>query len=379
MLPPLSIGQPLVLDHMKATEKFTRPAPRYTEASLVKKLEEMGIGRPSTYAPTISTIQKRQYVVKEARQGKERDYQELTLKDAKIQHQKLVEITGAEKSKLFPTNTGMIVTDFLVAHFPNIIDFSFTAQVEEQFDSIANGQTVWNKMIQEFYRSFHETVVDTKENVERSSVGTARVLGTHPKTGKEISAKLGKFGPYVQLGSNDDEEKPSYASLRHGQYLENITIEDALELFKLPRRVGEFEGKDITAAIGKFGPYVRHDGKFVSLGKEMDPLTIDEATAVQLIKDKREADAKKLIKEFDQEPELKVLNGRWGPYISFKKSNYKIPKETNAEELTYEACIELIENQPPPRGKGKAPAKKTASAPKAKSTKAAKAPSKKKS
>ena len=346
MLPPLSEGQELDLNHILATERFSRPPSRFTEASLVKKLEENGIGRPSTYAPTISTIQKRNYVVKEAREGVERKYMELMLAKGQVSEKENTEITGADKNKLFPTNTGMVVNDFLVNYFPSIVDYSFTAKVEEQFDSIASGKVVWNEMINSFYSGFHSTVEEADKNLTRGDAGTTRKLGVHPESGKEMFAKIGKYGPYVQIGTQEDEEKPQYASLRKGQYLDKITLEEALELFKLPRDVGEFEGKKIVAAIGRFGPYVRHDGKFVSLGKELDPHTVDEQTAIELIKAKREADAKKLIKEFDEEPDLKVLNGRWGPYISFKKKNFKIPKGTEAEELTYEECIEIIEKAP---------------------------------
>jgi len=355
MLPPLQIGQILDMREVRGVERFTRHPARYTEASLVKKLEEQGIGRPSTYAPTISTIIKRNYVVKEDREGYERKYNELLLEEGQLQEHELTETTGSERNKLFPTNTGMVVNDFLVKFFPSIVDYSFTAKVEEQFDEIASGKIVWNEMIRQFYGDFHNKVVDTEKNTDRSDAGTTRSLGTDPKTGKEIFAKLGRYGPYVQLGSSEDEEKPTYASLRKGQLLEKITLEDALELFKLPRQVGTFEDKVITAAIGRFGPYIRHDNKFVSLGKEHDPLSVDENTAIELIKAKREADAKKHIKSFEEEPDLKVLNGRWGPYISFKKKNYKIPKdsETEPKDLTYAQVMEIIEKAPEKKGRGK--------------------------
>ncbi|UZR93680.1 type I DNA topoisomerase [Chondrinema litorale] len=360
MLPPLDKGQVLELNNLRATERFSRPPARYTEASLVKRLEEKGIGRPSTYAPTISTIQKRNYVIKEQREGVERKYNELVLADSKIDENVLTEITGAEKNKLFPTNMGMVVNDFLTKNFSNIVDYSFTAKVEEQFDSIASGKIVWNDMINSFYSGFHTTVEDADKNLTRSDAGTTRKLGEHPESGKEMFVKIGKYGPYVQIGTQEDEEKPLYASLRKGQYMDKITLEEALELFKLPRDVGEFEGKKVVAAIGRFGPYVRHDGKFVSLGKELDPHTVDLDTAIELIKAKREADAKKLIKEFEQDADLKVLNGRWGPYISFKKKNYKIPKGTEAESLTYEKCIEIIESTPDKKSGGGGKKKKTA-------------------
>lgn len=360
ILPPLSIGQHLDLKSMLAKEGFTRHPPRYTEASLVKKLEEMGIGRPSTYAPTISTIQKRNYVEKDAREGHERISIECTLENGEIKRHEAVEITGAEKNKLFPTNTAMVVNDFLVDHFPNVIDYNFTADVEQQFDEIAEGKTVWNQMIDSFYGGFHSTV-EKSADLDRSTVNQAREVGIDPKSGKMIYAKHGKFGAYVQIGELvEGEEKPQYASLRHGQFLDNVTLEDALELFKLPREVGVFEDKPIVAAIGRFGPYVRHDGKFASIKKEQDPLTITEDEAIQLILEKREADANKYIKTFDEDPEAFVLNGRYGPYIKFGKKNVKIPKDMVPEELTYEQCKELAEKAPEKKGRGgrKAAAKK---------------------
>ncbi|MEN7546679.1 type I DNA topoisomerase [Rapidithrix thailandica] len=361
MLPPLNIGQELSLDHMKATERFTRPAARFTEASLVKQLEEMGIGRPSTYAPTISTIQKRGYAIKESKEGKPRNYQEMILTDNEIKESQKTEITGREKNKLFPTNIGMVVNDFLNKYFPNIVDYSFTAKVEEQFDQIAQGETIWNEMLKGFYKGFHETVEQTKSNANKEA--TQRVLGTDPKSGKPISVKLGKFGPYAQIGTMEDEEKPQYASLRKDQYIESITLEEALELFKLPREIGSFEDKPVLAAIGKFGPYIRHDNKFVSLGKEHDPHTVELDVAIELIKAKREADAKKTIKVFDENPDVKILNGRWGPYISYQKKNYKIPKDTEAASLSLEDCMKIIETPPAKKAK-----KKTTTS-KAKSTK----------
>ena len=362
ILPPLSIGQQLELRSMLAKEGFTRHPARYTEASLVKKLEEMGIGRPSTYAPTISTIQKRQYVEKEEREGHERISIECKLENGEINRHDAIEITGAEKNKLFPTNTAMVVNDFLVDHFPNVVDFHFTADVEQQFDDIAHGKTEWNKMIDSFYGGFHATV-EKSADLDRATVNQAREVGTDPKSGKMIYAKHGKYGAYVQIGELiEGEEKPQYASLRHGQFLDNITLEDALELFKLPREVGLFEEKPMVAAIGRFGPYIRHDGKFVSIKKEQDPHTITEDEAVQLILDKREADANKFIKTFDEDEEVSVLNGRWGPYIKFGKKNVKIPKDMVPEELTYEQCKELAEKAPEKKGRGgkKAAAKKPA-------------------
>jgi DNA topoisomerase-1 len=386
MLPPLNIGQLLNLDTLKATQRFTRAKARYTEASLVKALEEMGIGRPSTYAPIISTVQKRGYVVKESRDGKKRQYRELTLKKNNIATLDKTEITGAEKNKLFPTDMGKIVNDFLVKFFPNIVNLSFTASVEKKFDEIANGTKQWNAMIGEFYGGFHadvEKVVD----IDYSTRDLARDLGTDPKTGKKIIARMARYGAVVELvGNEDDEEdKSKFASLLQGQSLDKITFEEALDLFKLPRDVGMFENKKIVAAIGRFGPYLRHDGKFVSLKKEdnHDPYTVNEVTAIQLIKEKREADAKKIIRLFDERPEVQVLNGRWGAYIKFEKANVKLPKEykdpEKAAELTLEQCLAIIEKdpkanaKPPVKAKAKAkPKAKAKAAPKKRVTKAKK-------
>ncbi|MGV3504164.1 MAG: type I DNA topoisomerase [Adhaeribacter sp.] len=353
MLPPLAIGQPLQLSRMQATERYSRPAPRYTEASLVKKLEEMGIGRPSTYAPTISTVQKRGYVEKDNREGKERKYKVLTLSQDEVSTETKTEIAGAEKAKLFPTDMAMVVNDFLVDYFPNIIDYSFTAKVEEEFDEIAAGHQQWDQMIGNFYGAFHETV-ESGHNIERSAVSGARDLGTDPNTGKKVSARLGRFGPFVQLGEENEEktEKPVYASLRKGQFLESITLEDALELFKLPRVVGNFEDKDMTAAIGRFGPFIRHDSKFYSLPKHLDPFTVTGEEAIEIIQAKRKADAEKLIKAFDENPEVQVLNGRFGPYIVVGKKNVKIPKGKEPAGLSLEECLELAAATPdkPARG-----------------------------
>ena len=357
MLPPLKEGQSLDLNDLVAKEGFSRPPARYTEASLVKKLEEMGIGRPSTYAPTISTIQKRDYVLKDNREGTPRDYKELTLKSDSISSIVKTEMTGAEKQKLFPTNTAMVVNDFLVDHFPKIIDFQFTANVEQEFDEIANGKLGWEDMLDSFYGDFHSDV-ETTSQIERSQTGSQRELGTDPKTGKTISVKLGKFGAYVQLGEMvEGEEKPTFASLRHGQLMENITLEDALELFKLPRTVGELDGEPITAAVGRFGPYVRHNGQFASLKPDQDPLTISEEEAVELILAKREADANKYIKTFDEDDTMFVLNGKYGAYIKAGKKNVKIPKDMVPEDLTYEQCKELADKAPEKKG-GKRFAKK---------------------
>lgn len=365
-LPPLTIGQILTLDELIAKQIFSRHPPRFTEASLVKKLEEMGIGRPSTYAPTITTVQKRGYVVKEIREGVERRYNVYTLKNDEIIKREDSEITGAEKNKLFPTNTAMIVNDFLVEHFPDITDYSFTSDIEQEFDEIANGKLQWQKMIGNFYKPFHKKVTIT-EKVERSSVGKSKELGMDPKTGKNVYAKLGKFGAYVQIGENPDDnggEKPKFASLRPGQFIENMTLADAMELFKMPRDMGLFEEKPVVVAIGRFGPYVLHDKKFVSIPKDIDPYTIVPEKAIELIEAKRVLDANRLIKAFPEDPDMQILNGRFGPYIKAGKKNVKIPKGKVPAELTYEECFTLAANAPEKRGRwGRAAAAKPAQAP----------------
>ena len=339
ILPPLSKGQALELREMHATERYSRPPARYTEASLVKKLEELGIGRPSTYAPTISTVQNRGYVVKEDREGKVRNYQFLSLRDGQIVTETKTENTGAEKAKLFPTDIGAIVNDFLVEHFKGIVDFHFTAKVEKEFDEIAQGLKDWTKMLEGFYGPFHSEVENTLQNAERANGG--RELGIDPASGKKISVRIGRFGPFVQIGDAEDEEKPRYASLRSGQMLESISLEEALDLFKLPKKVGSFEDLDMTVAIGKFGPYIRHNNAFYSLPKEVDPFDVDEAQAIEIIADKRKRDAEKLIKVFEENPEARIENGRWGPYIKFGKLNIKIPKDKTPESLTYAEVAEL--------------------------------------
>ncbi len=350
MLPSLSIGQVIHLKELLAKEVFTHHPPRYTEANLVKRLEEMGIGRPSTYAPTISTIQKRAYVEKESREGYEREYIECRLLNGQISRRKATEITGTEKNKLFPTNTAMVVNDFLVDHFPNVIDYSFTADVEQQFDDIAHGKTEWNKMIDSFYGKFHSTVVDT-QNIDRAEVNQAREIGKDPASGKTIYVKHGKYGAYVQIGELvEGEKKPKHASLKHGQLLDNITLEDALELFRLPREIGEFEDSMMVAAVGRYGPYIRHDGKFVSIKKGQDPLTISAEEAIELIREKRK-DANKYIKTFAKDNTVFVLNGKYGPYIRFGKKNVPIPNGKKPEELTFEECKELAEKAPDKKGR----------------------------
>ena len=342
LLPVVNKGENLECNSIQAVERFTYYPPRYTEASLVKKLEELGIGRPSTYAPTISTIQNRGYVVKEDRPGKDREYISYTLYNNQIKETKKKEITGAEKKKLFPNDIGIVVNDFLADNFNEIVNYNFTASVEEEFDEIANGKLSWSKMIDKFYKPFHKTVESTLETSSRS-VGE-RILGDDPVTGKPITAKIGPYGPMVQIGSKDDEDKPKFASLQRGQHLETITLEEALELFKLPRDLGQYEDKKVVVSIGRFGPYVRHDSKFISLKKEDNPYKIELERAIELIEEKREKDRLKTIKIFEEDKDLQILNGRWGPYIVYKKKNYRIPKGTKAESLTLKQCMEIVKS-----------------------------------
>ncbi|MDX2191169.1 MAG: type I DNA topoisomerase [Bacteroidota bacterium] len=344
-LPPLNIGQMLNLAEMNATQRFSRPAPRYSEAALVKKLEEMGIGRPSTYAPTITTIIKRNYVVKENREGKERAYQLLSLKNNKITTQTKTEIYGADKSKLFPTDLAMVTNDFLTQHFDSVVDFSFTANVEKEFDHIAEGKMDWVNMLHGFYDKFHKTI-ETSETISRKEVSATRLLGEHPTTKEPLYVKLGKYGAYVQKGENEDVSgvKPVYANLKKGQLIESLSLEEALELFKLPRESGHYEDKPMKVAVGKFGPYIQHDGKFYSLAKTDDPLIVTEERCIAIIEDKRKTESERLIKEFNAE--VKVLNGRYGPYIVVGKKNVKIPKDRKPEELTLDECLKLAETTP---------------------------------
>ncbi len=342
LLPPLKENQKLNYDFIEASERYTHYPPRYTEASLVRKLEELGIGRPSTYAPTISTIQNRGYVTKEDRSGTERVYNYLLLKENNINEEKKIEITGAEKGKLFPNNIGMVVNDFLVENFKNILDYNFTANVEKEFDEIANGKLDWTKMIGKFYSKFHPIVEQTIETTKKST--GEKILGIDPESGKQISVKIGRYGPVAQIGDSNEEEKPKFAPLQKNQLIETITLEEALNLFNLPRKIGDYENKEIIAAIGRFGPYVRHDNKFYSLKKNIDdPYTIELDRAIELIEEKKEKDRNKIIKIFKEDKELMVLNGRWGPYITHKKLNFKIPKGTEAATLTFNDCMTIIE------------------------------------
>lgn len=347
LLPPMKENSLLGFKTIEAIQRFTTPSARFTEASLVKKMEELGIGRPSTYAPTISTIQNREYVIKESREGQKREITTLTLSAEDLQNiakKTQKENFGSEKAKLFPTDIGSIVNDFLEQHFINIMDYNFTANVEKEFDEIALGNTNWTEMISKFYGPFHQRVENTMETSERSK--GEKLLGEDPATGKPISVKIGRFGPMVQLGSAEEEEKPKFASLLKGQSIETITLEEAIDLFKLPRTLGLFEDSEVTVAIGKFGPYARHNNKFYSLQKEDDPLTVTISSAIDLILAKREEEKNRIILEFSEEPDLQVLNGRYGPYIAYKKKNYKIPKSKTPAELTLEECMEIIKNAP---------------------------------
>lgn len=355
ILPDLKIGASVDVISIIARERFTKHPPRYVEASLVKKLEELGIGRPSTYAPTISTIQKRGYVEKIEREGVEREYLLYTLQENEIKKETATEITGRERNKLSPTDIGMVVTDFLMEHFGDIMDYNFTAEVEEEFDDIAKGLKEWTEMIRRFYDPFHDTVNETLEHSERAS--GERYLGVDPKSNEKVIVRIGRYGPMAQIGSTDGEEKAKFASLLPHQSIETITLEEALDLFKLPRTLGEFEDKEVKANIGRFGPYVQHNGKFVSL-KEDDPMEISLKRAIEVIKEKRIEDAKKIIKTFPEDDSMQLLNGRWGPYLKIGKNNFKLPKDIEVEKLTYEECIEISKNQPQKRTTKKRATKK---------------------
>lgn len=341
-LPPLRQGEKLDMQECDAVQRFTQHPPRYSEAMLVRKLEELGIGRPSTYAPTISTIQNRDYVEKGNKEGEKRDITTISLKNGVVDESVKTETFGSEKGKLIPTDVGMVVNDFLMQYFPDIMDYNFTANVEEKFDHIAEGQTKWNDEIEKFYEIFHPEVEKISNLRLEHKVGE-RVLGVDPKTGKEVSVKIGRFGPLVQLGSADSDEKPQFASLLKGQSVNDITLDDALKLFELPRTIGEHEGKEVVAGVGRFGPYIKYDGKFVSIPKDLSPQTITLEEALELIKNKADAEKKKVVKTFAEEPEMEILNGPYGVYIAYKKKNYKIPKGTDAESLTVEDCKKIIE------------------------------------
>ncbi|GAB6011429.1 type I DNA topoisomerase [Viscerimonas tarda] len=361
LLPPVKVQDRLLMQRATATERFTQRPARYSEASLVRKLEELGIGRPSTYAPTISTIQNREYIEKSNIEGVERKYNVLSLEKGKISDKNKTEVAGADKNKLIPTDIGMVVNDFLTQYFPNILDYNFTASVEKEFDYVADGKEDWTKMIDRFYKVFHPVVDETMSVQTDHKVGE-RVLGNDPKTGQPVSVKIGRFGPMVQMGTTGDDEKPTFASLQKNQSLSTITLEEALKLFDLPRNVGEFEGKDMVVAVGRFGPYVRHNSQFVSLPKTFDPYSITGDEAIALILEKRKKDSEKLIKTFDEDADIQILNGRYGPYISYQKSNYKIPKSVNPPDMTYEECMKIIQSDPDKENTKKAAGKKKTAA-----------------
>lgn len=346
LLPALAPGDQLQRQLITAIEQYTLHPPRYTEASLVKKMEALGIGRPSTYAPTIQTIQNREYVIKGDKEGVERIYSVITLAKDKIKEVDKKEIVGADRNKLMPTDIGTVVNDFLMAYFPDVLDYNFTASVEKEFDAVAEGEMVWTEAIDKFYKLFHPIVEETAAIKTEHKVGE-RQLGVDPKTGNPVFVKIGRYGPVVQIGQAhpDDKEapKPQFATLMKGQSIETITLEEALKLFDLPRTIGEYEGKDMVAAVGRFGPFIRHDGKFISIPKDLNPLSITAEEAIELIDEKRKKDEQRYLKKFDEDPELEILNGRYGPYITYKKANYRIPKTvTQPEKLTYEECMKII-------------------------------------
>ena len=342
ILPPIEVGTVLDMEKMEAQQRYTRHPLRYTEASLVKKMEELGIGRPSTYAPTISTIQKREYVTKGDVKGEPQTYKIITLKNNKITEKMGKENYGAEKGKLLPTDIGVLVNKFLTQYFESIIDYNFTANVEKEFDKIAEGQCQWNAMIKDFYKGFHQQVVSTTETSGKFS--GEKLLGKDPATGKNVYVKVGRFGPVAQIGDTESDEKPRFAGLKKDMSIENVTLEEVLKLFEFPRSLGEFEGKEITVAVGRFGPYIRHDNKFYSLAKTDNPALVEYDRAVEIINEKREKDLNNILRTFDEDPDLRVLNGRYGPYIVYKKNNYKIPKGTEPTRLSYAECMAIIED-----------------------------------
>ncbi len=344
-LPKLTVGELLRMENITSTQRYANSVSRYSEATLVKKLEDLGIGRPSTYAPTISTIVQRGYVVRNSIEGKSRVISKLVLKNGVVKQSMQTEKYGAEKNKLLPTDIGLIVNDYLAENFVDIMDYNFTAKVEKEFDDIADGNIVWSKMIDNFYNKFHITVNSALESKNRQS--TTRELGTDPNTGKRVYAKVGKFGPYVQLGENEDEsgEKPQYANISGGLLVATITLEEALELFRLPRTLGEFEDKVVVVSVGRFGPYIRHDGKFVSLPKSDSPYAVTLERAIELIEAKRIADEQRHLKKFVESDDLEIMNGRWGAYIAYDGKNYKLPKNVDIQALSYDECLKIIESQ----------------------------------
>ena len=345
LLPAMKEGESLTLTKLLAEERFTQRPPRYTEASMVSKMEELGIGRPSTYAPTIQTIQNRGYVERADREGQERSYVVLSSEGGEIKRQVRKEIYGADKGKLVPTDVGIVVNDFLVAQFPSIVDYNFTASVESEFDTIAEGGNAWTGTIGSFYEDFHPTVERVSSERSEHRVGQ-RILGVQPGTGLQVSVSIGRYGPMAQLGTAEDEQKPRFASLQSGQSLETITLEEALSLFDLPKVIGEYEGEPLTVANGRFGPYVRHKAKYYSLPKDMDPLSCTQEQAIQLIQEKHASEEKSLLKSFAEDAELQIRDGRFGPYMKYKGENYKLPKGIDPQSLSYEDCMKIISEAP---------------------------------
>lgn len=347
ILPPVKLEEVLTAKDIVATERFTQRPPRYTEASLVRSLEELGIGRPSTYAPTIQTIQNREYVIKGDKEGVERQYAVLTLAKDNIKEVEKKEIAGADRNKLIPTDIGIVVNDFLMEYFPAVMDYNFTASVEKEFDTVAEGEMEWTSLIDHFYKFFHPIVEETAAIKTEHKVGE-RGLGIDPQSGKPVFVKIGRYGPIAQIGQANPEDKsapkPQFASLMKGQSIETITLNEALKLFELPRVIGEYEGEEMVAAVGRFGPFIRHAGKFVSIPKTLNPLSITSEEAIELIVEKRDKEEKRNIKKFDEEPEMEILNGRYGPYISYKGKNYRIPKTAKPEALTLEDCLKIVES-----------------------------------
>ena len=343
-LPGFTKGQVLDFNQISAYERFTQHPQRFNEAALVHKMEELGIGRPSTYAPTIGTIQQREYVLREDIEGSKRECDMLRLENGDIREQKITEVYGSEKSKLVPTDIGMVVNDFLIEYFPDIMNYNFTAQVEKEFDDIAEGDKQWKSVISAFYEKFSPAVNNAMTLKNEHKVGE-RILGSDPISGKPVSVKIGRYGPIVQIGSAEDEDKPRFAQMKKGQTIETITLEEALELFRLPRTLGEFEGSTVSVGTGRFGPYIRHDKFYVSLGGVADPLTITLDEAVSLILNKRDSESKKVLKTFPGNSEIEVMNGRYGAYIAYQGSNYKIPKSTDPTTLTEDECMDIIKRQ----------------------------------
>ena len=345
LLPAVKEREALSLEVLTGEERFTQRPARYTEASMVSKMEELGIGRPSTYAPTIQTIQNRGYVERADREGQRRNYTVLTLKDGAVKRAVKSEVYGADKGKLLPTDVGIVVNDFLVDQFPNIVDYNFTARVEEEFDTIAEGKTAWSGAIGDFYQRFHPEVERATHERPAQRVGQ-RILGVQPSTGLQVSVSIGRYGPMAQLGTAEDAEKPRFASLQKGQSLETITLEEALALFDLPKDIGEYEGEVMTVAVGRFGPYVRHAGKFYSLPKDTDPLSCTAEQAIEIIREKRESEEKSLLKSFAEDADLSIRTGRFGPYLKYKTDNYKLPKDVDPTSMSYDDCMKLIAETP---------------------------------